>query len=72
VTIDYLGTGLFFLWVSFSIFRWVVNTIAEVREAPPAISALEEQILRDAAARSGTRLREMELRSPGVRPSSKY
>ena len=58
MTIDYLATGLFFLWISFSIFKWVVRNVAAAADAPPAITPLEEEVLRAAAARSGRRISE--------------
>jgi hypothetical protein len=63
MSFEYLGTALFFLWVSFSIFRWLVRTAAEVRDAPPAMTRLEEEILRQAAMRSGSQIRR-EARTP--------
>jgi hypothetical protein len=55
---EYLGSALFFLWVSFSIFKWLVRTTIEIRDVPPQMTPLEEEILRQAAVRSGSRVRE--------------
>ena len=61
MSFEYMGTALFFLWVSFSIFRWVIRTSAEVRDLPPPITQIEEEVLREAAMRSGSRIRQEEL-----------
>jgi hypothetical protein len=55
--LDYIGTAIFFAWVSFAIFRWVARTAFEIREPIPRITALEEEVLRAAAQRSGEELR---------------
>jgi hypothetical protein len=55
---EYLGSALFFLWASFAIFRWLVRTTTEIRDLPPPITQIEEEILRQAAMRSGSRVRE--------------
>ncbi len=56
--IDYIATGVFFMWISFSIFRWVVRTAAEISDGPPIATPLEEEVLRQAAMRSGRRIRD--------------
>ena len=56
--IDYVATGIFFAWLSLSIFRWVARTAAEVEDAPPPSRFIDDEILREAAVRSGRRLRE--------------
>ena len=56
--IDYIATGVFFMWLSFSIFSWVVRTATEINDSPATVTPLEEEVLRQAAMRSGRRIRD--------------
>jgi hypothetical protein len=55
---DYIATGIFFFWISLSIFRWVIRTSAEIQEGEARFSAIDEDVLQQAAMRSGRRIRE--------------